>query len=91
MASENAFWGVVIAAAAFPAAVAAGFAKGTYDAVSGNGPFAEGCNQVVQPVINTAEQFGREHGEAITRGLIQGATAALGGAIVREGIKHVKN
>jgi len=91
MASENAFWGAVVAAVAFPAAVAAGFAKGTYDAVSGNGSFTEGCNQVVQPVMNTAELFGREHGEAITKGLIQGVTVALGGAIVKEGIKHVRN
>ena len=61
MASENAFWGTVSAAVAFPASVAAGFAKGTYDAASGNGSFTEGCNQVVRPVINSAERFGREH------------------------------
>lgn len=91
MATEDAFWGTVISAVAFPAAVAAGLAKGTYDAATGNGSLTEGYNQMVRPIMNTAELFGREHGEAITKGLIQGATVALGGAIVNKSIRHVKN
>ena len=43
MSSEqNDFWANVSAVAASPVAIAAGFAKGAYDASTSNGAFADG-------------------------------------------------
>ena len=89
MANRSQFWAAVSVVAASPVAIAAGTAKGTYDAASGNGAFSQGFEATSKSVIDAAENFGAEHGEFITRGLIGGAAAALGGRIVSESLKRL--
>ena len=64
-------------------AIAAGVARGAYDAASGHGGFAESAEKVTGSMIRSAEEFGAEHGDLITRGVITGAAAAVGGGLVR--------
>jgi hypothetical protein len=85
----NGFWAGAIAVAAAPVAIAAGIAKGSYDAASGSGSFDAGFHEAADPVIATARKFGTEHQETITRGVIGGAATAFGARIVGEGIKVV--
>jgi hypothetical protein len=83
------FWAGAIALAAAPVAIAAGLAKGSYDAVSGGGAFDEGFHSAADPVIATARKFGTEHKDTITKGVIGGAATAVGARIVGESIKAV--
>jgi hypothetical protein len=83
------FWAGAIALAAAPVAIAAGIAKGSYDAVSGSGAFDEGFHSAADPVIATARKFGTEHQDAITKGVVGGAATAVGARIVNEAIKTV--
>ena len=62
------FWAGAIALAAAPVAIAAGIAKGSYDAVSGGGAFDEGFHAAADPVIATARKFGTDHKDTITKG-----------------------
>lgn len=80
--AKSIFWGTVTGIAVTPVAIAAGIAKGTYDAASGNGSFAEGAEKTAGDMIRGAEQFGEEHGDLITRGIITGAAAAVGGKLI---------
>jgi hypothetical protein len=89
MANRSQFWAAVSVLVTSPVAVAAGAAKGTYDAASGNGAFIEGFDQTARSVVGSAEEFGAEHGEVITRALVGGAAAAIGGRIVTETLKHI--
>jgi hypothetical protein len=82
MANNSRFWGTVTGIAAAPVAIAAGLAKGAYDAASGNGGFSEGVEKTTGGIIKGAEHFGEEHGDLITRGIITGAAAAVGGKII---------
>src|SRR5262249_20062459 len=66
--AKSTFWGVVTGIAATPVALAAGIAKGAYDAASGNGSFAEGVEKTAGGMIKGAEHFGEEHGDLITKG-----------------------
>jgi hypothetical protein len=75
--------------AALPVAVAAGVAKGTFDAVTGGGAFEEGYQKTSNRVVSEAKRFGGEHGSTITRGLLVGVTSAIGGRIVSETLKRV--
>ena len=77
------FWGTVTGIAVAPVAIAAGVARGAYDAASGHGGFAESAEKVTGSMIRSAEQFGAEHGDLITRGVITGAAAAVGSGLVR--------
>jgi len=77
-------------AAVFPVAIAAGFAKGAYDASTDNGAFSEGFNAAARPIMRTAKEFGAEHGTTMTKGVVTGAAGALGARLVREGLKHLK-
>ncbi len=89
MEQTEGFWAGAIALAAAPVAIAAGTAKGSYDAVSGSGAFDEGFHSVADPVIASARKFGTEHQDTITKGVIGGAATAVGARIVGETIKVV--
>ena len=88
--NTNGFWSNVSMVAACPVAIAAGFAKGTYDASTDNGAFTEGFNAAATPIMRAAKDFGNEHGTTITRGVVTGAAGAFGARIVREGLRHLK-
>jgi len=90
MEQASGFWAAAIAVAASPVAIAAGIAKGSYDAASGAGGFDEGFHAAADPIIETARKFGTEHSETITKGLLGGAAATLGARIVNESLKHLK-
>jgi hypothetical protein len=83
------FWAGAIALAAAPVAIAAGIAKGSYDAVSGGGAFEEGFHSAADPVIANARKFGTDHKDTITKGVLGGAATAVGARIVNETIKTV--
>jgi hypothetical protein len=83
---KSLFWGTVFAFASSPVAITAGVAKGTYDAVTGNGSFEEGCRQAATTVVEKAQEFGAEHGGKITGGLIVGASGALGRRVIDGGL-----
>ena len=90
MENTNEFWSNVSMAAVSPVAIAAGFAKGAYDASTDNGAFSEGFSAAAGPIIKAAKEFGAEHGTTITKGVITGAAGALGVRIVNEGLKHLR-
>ena len=90
MENTNDFWANVSMVAVSPVAIAAGFAKGTYDASTDNGAFNEGFNAAAGPIMRAAREFGAEHGTTMTKGVITGAAGALGARIVREGFKHLR-
>jgi hypothetical protein len=83
------FWADFSMVAALPVAVTAGVAKGTFDAVTGNGAFEQGYENTSSRVVSEAKKFGGEHGSTITRGLLVGVTSAIGGRIVGETLKRV--
>jgi hypothetical protein len=70
-------------------AIAAGIAKGSYDAASGSGSFDDGFHSAADPVIATARKFGTDHQDTITKGVIGGAATAVGARIVGESIKVI--
>jgi hypothetical protein len=88
--NTNGFWSNVSMVAVSPVAIAAGFAKGTYDASTDNGAFSEGFNGAAAPIMRAAQEFGNEHGATITKGVVTGAAGAFGARIVREGFKHLR-
>jgi hypothetical protein len=88
-ADSNDFWANVITVAASPVAIAAGIAKGSYDAATGHGPFTEGFNRTAEPIIYGAKKFGTDHSSTITKGIIGGAATAIGGRIVGETLKKI--
>ena len=87
--NNNEFWAQVSAIAVSPVAIAAGCAKGAYDASTNNGAFIDGFTAGAGPIIKAARGFGEEHGTTITRGVVTGAAGALGARIMREGLKRV--
>jgi hypothetical protein len=90
MEQESGFWADAIGVAASPVAIAAGIAKGSYDAATGSGAFEEGFHSAADPIIRSARKFGTEHKETITKGLLGGAAATLGARIVNESLKHLR-
>ena len=90
MSSEqNDFWANVSMVAVSPVAIAAGFAKGAYDASTSNGPFADGFSTTAAPIIRAARGFGAAHGDTITKGVVTGAAGALGARIVGGGLRRI--
>jgi hypothetical protein len=83
------FWADFSMVVALPVAVTAGVAKGTFDAVTGHGAFEAGYEATSNRVVTEAKKFGGEHGSTITRGLLVGATSAIGGRLVTETLKRV--
>ena len=90
MENTNEFWANVSMVAVSPVAIAAGFARGAYDASTDNGAFSEGFNAAAGPIMRAAKEFGAEHGTTMTKGVITGAAGALGARLVREGFKHLR-
>jgi hypothetical protein len=88
--NKNEFWANVSMAAASPVAIAAGIARGAYDASTDNGPFSEGFSAAASPIIRAAKEFGAEHGTTITKGVVTGAAGALGVRIINEGLRHLR-
>ena len=86
--NKNEFWADVSAIAVCPVAIAAGFAKGAYDASTDAGPFVDGFSAAASPIIRAARGFGEEHGTTITKGVVTGAAGTLGARIMREGLKR---
>jgi hypothetical protein len=84
------FWANVSAVAVSPVAIAAGVAKGAYDASTNSGAFSEGFNATAGPIMKAAKEFGAEHGSTMTKGVITGAAGALGARIVREGLRRLR-
>jgi hypothetical protein len=83
------FWDRAFAVAAAPVAIAAGIAKGSYDAASGSGSFDAGFHAAADPVIEKARKFGTDHKDTITKGVVGGAATAVGARIISESIKVV--
>ena len=90
MENTNEFWANVSMAAVSPVAIAAGVAKGTYDASTDNGAFREGFSAAASPIMRAAKDFGAEHGTTMTKGVVTGAAGALGARILREGLRHLR-
>jgi hypothetical protein len=86
----NDFWANVLTVAATPVAVAAGVAKGSYDAATGSGPFTEGFNATAEPIMGSAKKFGAEHGPTITKGIVGGAATAIGARIIGGALRHLR-
>lgn len=90
MENKNEFWANVSVVAVSPVAIAAGVAKGAYDASTNNGAFSEGFGAAAGPIMKAAKEFGAEHGTTMTKGVITGAAGALGARILRGGLKHLR-
>jgi len=88
--NKSEFWANVSVIAVSPVAIAAGFAKGAYDASTNHGAFNEGFNAAASPIMKAAKDFGTEHGTTMTKGIVTGAAGALGASIVREAFKHLR-
>lgn len=88
---KNKFWGKVCGILSVPVAGIAAIGNGVYKAASGEGTFTEGADEAAGKIIETAEEFGKNHGNTITNGLIRGAAIALGGTIANETLKHPKH
>jgi len=88
--NKNEFWANVSTVAVTPVAVAAGLAKGTYDASTDHGAFIEGFNGAATPIIRAGRNFGAEHGPNITKGVVTGAAGALGARIVHVGLRALR-
>ncbi|HEY6279300.1 MAG TPA: hypothetical protein VIX86_23550 [Streptosporangiaceae bacterium] len=91
MENTNEFWADVSVIAVSPVAIAAGFARGAYDASTDHGAFIDGFNATANPIMKGAKKFGAEHGTTITKAVITGAAGALGARIVSEGLKRIIN
>jgi hypothetical protein len=83
------FWANVSVVVVSPVAIAAGFAKGAYDASTDNGAFSEGFNAAAGSIMKEAKKFGAENSATITRGVLTGATGALGARIVNIGLRRL--
>jgi hypothetical protein len=84
------FWAQVSMVAVSPVAIAAGLAKGVYDASTDHGPFADGFTEAATSIMRAGRKFGEEHGQLITRGVVGGAAGAAGARILHAGLRHLK-
>ena len=90
MENKSEFWENVSAVAVTPVAIAAGLAKGTYDASTDHGAFIEGFTGTATPIIRAGKNFGAEHGSTITKGVVTGAAGALGARLLHAGLRTLK-
>jgi hypothetical protein len=88
--NQSEFWADVSAVVVTPVAIAAGLAKGTYDASTDKGAFIEGFNTTANPIIRAGKNFGAQHGPTITKGVVTGAAGALGARIVHVGLRALR-
>jgi hypothetical protein len=84
------FWAQVSMVAVSPVAIAAGLAKGVYDASTDRGPFADGFSDAATSIMRAGRNFGEEHGQLITRGVVGGAAGAAGARILHAGLRHLR-
>jgi hypothetical protein len=84
------FWAEVSMVAVSPVAIAAGLAKGVYDASTDHGPFTDGFAAAATPIMRAGRKFGEEHGALITRGVVTGAAGAAGARILHAGLRHLR-
>jgi hypothetical protein len=87
---SNQFWADASMVVAAPVAIAAGLAKGVYDASTDNGAFSDGFSGTATPIVRAARDFGAEHGTTITRGVITGAATAVGARVVGGVLRHIR-
>ena len=90
MEQTGGFWADVMGVAASPVAIAAGVVKGSADAVSGSGAFSAGFHSAADPIITAARKFGTEHQSTITKGILGGATTAIGAKIINESFRFLR-
>ena len=90
MDNQSEFWENVSAVVVTPVAVAAGLAKGTYDATTDHGAFLDGFTGAATPIIRAGKNFGAEHGPTITKGVVTGAAGAVGARIVSAGLRSLR-
>jgi hypothetical protein len=90
MENTSEFWANVSVIAVSPVAIAAGFAKGAYDASTDHGAFSEGFSSAAGPIMKAAKDFGAEHGTTMTKGVITGAAGTVGAGIVRAVFRHLR-
>ncbi len=90
MENKSEFWENVSAVAVTPVAIAAGLAKGTYDASTDHGAFIEGFTGAATPIIRAGKNFGAEHGSTITKGVVTGAAGALGARLLHVGLRTLR-
>ena len=90
MENKSEFWENVSAVAVTPVAIAAGLAKGSYDASTDRGAFIEGFTGAATPIIRAGKNFGAEHGSTITKGVVTGAAGALGARILHTGLRSLR-
>ena len=88
--NKSEFWANVSTVVVTPVAIAAGLAKGTYDASTDNGAFIEGFTGAANPIIRAGKNFGAEHGPTITKAVVTGAAGALGARIVHAGLRSLR-
>lgn len=84
------FWAQVSMVAVSPVAIAAGLARGVYDASTDHGPFADGFTEAATSIMRAGRNFGEEHGSLITRGVVGGAAGAAGARILHAGLRHLR-
>ena len=84
------FWAEVSMVAVSPVAIAAGLARGVYDASTDHGPFTDGFAAAATPIMRAGRKFGEEHGALITRGVVTGAAGAAGARILHAGLRHLR-
>jgi hypothetical protein len=84
MANVSKFWAGACAGVSIPFAAAGGALKGGYDALSGNGSFADSYGKTAERIVDAAEKFGAENGAALTAAAISVAARVGGGAIDKE-------
>jgi hypothetical protein len=89
--SENKreFWAQVSTVAVSPVAIAAGLARGAYDASTDHRPFADGFTDAATSIMRAGREFGEEHGQLITRGMVGGAAGAAGARILHAGLRRL--
>lgn len=90
MENQSEFWENVSAVVVTPVAIAAGLAKGTYDASTDHGAFIKGFAGTAAPIIRAGKNFGAEHGPTITKGVVTGAAGALGARILQAGLRTIR-
>lgn len=84
------FWAQVSMVAVSPVAIAAGLARGVYDASTDHGPFADGFTEAATSIMRAGRKFGEEHGQLMTRGVVGGAAGAAGARILHAGLRHLR-
>jgi hypothetical protein len=88
--NKGEFWAQVSMVAVSPVAIAAGLARGAYDASTDHGSFADGFTETATVIMRAGRNFGEEHGRLITRGMVGGAAGAAGARILHAGLRHLR-